>query len=239
VIEGSALPLQLDAVSHFYGAGPRRVVAVDSVSLDVHRGEVLVIVGPSGSGKSTLLTIAGCLLQPSQGSVRILGYDVGTMRRSELPAIRARHIGFVFQGFNLLAPLSVEENVEIAMNLAGHGGREARERAASLLGDLGLEERRHHHPRELSAGEQQRVAIARALANRPDVILADEPTASLDSRSGRRVMDLLAGAVRAGEASALVVVTHDQRILDRADRVLWMADGQLSDDPRGALAADG
>ena len=230
-------PLQLTGVTHVFGTGSRRVVAVDDIDLEVRPGEVVVIVGPSGSGKSTLLSITGCLLRPSAGRVEVMGVDVTALRESQLPDVRARRIGFVFQAFNLLAPLSVEENVLIAMNLAGQHGAEARGRVHELLESLGLTERAAHNPRELSAGEQQRVAIARALGNRPDVILADEPTASLDSRSGGQVMDLLVGAIRNGEAKALVVVTHDQRILDRADRVLWMSDGRLSENPQEALRA--
>jgi putative ABC transport system ATP-binding protein len=210
---------------------------VDGVSFDAPQGEVTVIVGPSGSGKSTLLSIAGCLLRPTAGRVEVMGRDITALREAQLPDVRARHIGFVFQSFNLLEPLTVEENVLIAMNLVGRRGAEARQRANELLGTLGLADRRAHRPRELSAGEQQRVAIARALANRPDVILADEPTASLDSRSGGRVMDLMVDAIHRDEAKALVVVTHDQRILDRADRVLWMSDGRLSDRAEEALRA--
>jgi putative ABC transport system ATP-binding protein len=223
----SVLPLSLVGVTKVYGRPPSQVRAVDNVTLHAEVGEVIVIVGPSGSGKTTLLSIAGCLLQPSAGRVEVMGHDITALRERELPRIRIRHIGFVFQSFNLLDPLSAEENVRIALNLAGVRGGEALERATDLLDQLGLRHTRHRRPSQLSAGERQRVAIARALANRPSVVLADEPTANLDSRSGLRVMELLSSAVRRGEGQALVVVTHDQRLLDVADRVLWMEDGRL------------
>jgi putative ABC transport system ATP-binding protein len=223
-----AVPLRLVDVTRVYGVPPRGVTALDHVDLEVRAGEVVVVVGPSGSGKTTLLSVAGCILRPTEGRVEVMGTAVERLGERQLPAIRARHLGFVFQSFNLLAPLTVFENVLIAMNLAGHRGHAARARVTELLAALDLSDRAGWRPRDLSGGEQQRVAIARALANRPDLILADEPTASLDGATGARVMQRLAGAVRDGQARALVVVTHDQRILDAADRVLTMEDGRLS-----------
>ncbi len=223
-----ALPLRLVDVTRRYGEPPRVVTALDHVSLEVRTGEVVVIVGPSGSGKTTLLSVAGCMLRPTHGRVEVMGTAVDRLSERQLPAVRATHLGLVFQSFNLLAPLSVFDNVLIAMNLAGHRGRSARARVEELLAALDIADRARWWPRDLSGGEQQRVAIARALANRPDLILADEPTASLDGAAGARVMRLLAGAVRDGQARALVVVTHDQRILDAANRVLTMEDGRLS-----------
>lgn len=221
-------PLALIDVSKVYGAGQAAVRAVDHANLYVDEGEIVAIVGPSGSGKTTLLSVAGCLLRPTTGSVRVLGEEVTQMGELRLAKFRLRHVGFVFQSFNLLPSLSAHENVEIALNLAGRSGRDAWERARTLLELLDLAHRSGNRPGDLSAGEQQRLAVARALANRPDVILADEPTANLDSRAGRRVMELMRSAVEAGEAKALVVVTHDMRIIDLAHRVLTMEDGILA-----------
>jgi putative ABC transport system ATP-binding protein len=223
-------PLELHDVTKIYGKEPDRVTAVDRVSLTVGEGEVVVIIGPSGSGKTTLLSMAGCLLKPTSGRIAVMGTEITSLGERRLPDIRIRHIGFVFQSFNLLAPLSAEENVLIAMNLAGRHGRAARVRARALLDDLGLAHRASRRPDDLSAGERQRVAIARALANQPDVILADEPTANLDSATGHRVMTLLTDAIRRTEARALVVVTHDSRVLDTADRVLHMEDGRVHEE---------
>jgi putative ABC transport system ATP-binding protein len=225
----NAVPLRLTGVTKRYGQPPAEVLAVDDVGVTVEEGEVLVVIGPSGSGKTTLLSIAGCLLRPTRGTVEVMGRDVTRLGERALPDVRLREIGFVFQSFQLLDPLTAEENVRIVLNLAGTRGHEARERARDLLERLALGERGARRPSELSAGEQQRVAIARALANRPGLILADEPTANLDSMTGGRVMALLSDAVRSGEGRALVVVTHDQRVLDVADRVLRMEDGRLSE----------
>ncbi|MBX7110971.1 MAG: ABC transporter ATP-binding protein [Dehalococcoidia bacterium] len=230
-------PLELTGVRKVYGHPPSEVVAVDDVTLVVPEGRVVVVLGPSGSGKTTLLSIAGCLLSPTEGSVRIVGNEVTSMSERQLPAVRLRHIGFVFQTFNLLDPLTALENVLMPMNLAGRGDARARSRARDLLVELGLEHRVGSRPAELSAGERQRVAIARALANEPALVLADEPTANLDSASGQRVMRLLSGLVRAGAAKALVVVTHDQRVLEFADETYWMEDGRLRRD--GSLGVTG
>jgi len=220
-------PLVLEDVVRTYGSGPTAVHAVRGVSLRVAEGEIVAIVGPSGCGKTTLLSMAGCLLRPTSGRVAILGRDVTGLSQSQLAQFRLRHIGFVFQAFNLLPALSARENVEIALNLAGVSGRQSRERASQLLELLELSPQSRRRPPDLSGGEQQRLAVARALADRPDIILADEPTASLDSRAGHQVMELMRTAVEAKEAKGLVVVTHDLRILDLAHRVLLMEDGRL------------
>jgi len=226
-VTDDAPPLVLRNISKTYGAGETAVDAVREASLAVEPGEILAIVGPSGSGKTTLLSVAGCLLRPTSGQVVILGQEVTTFGQSQLSGFRLRHIGFVFQTFNLLPSLSARENVEIALNLAGLAGHQAHDRADRLLDLLELTQRARHRPPDLSGGEQQRLAVARALANRPDIILADEPTASLDSHVGHRVLELMRSAVIAGEARGLVVVTHDTRILDLAHRVLLMEDGVL------------
>jgi putative ABC transport system ATP-binding protein len=220
-------PLVLRDITRVYGSGPTAVRAVDGVSLEVREGEIVAVVGPSGCGKTTLLSIAGCLLRPTSGRVSILGQDVTDLSHARRADVRLRHIGFVFQAFNLLPALSAEENVEIALNLTGMVGGASHERAAELLELLDLTPQAHRRPGDLSGGEQQRLAVARALASRPDIILADEPTANLDSDAGHRVMELMRVAVEAREARGLVVVTHDVRILDMAHRVLFMEDGRL------------
>jgi putative ABC transport system ATP-binding protein len=226
-VAGDPPPLAVEAVSKTYGSGPTAVQAVVEASFTVAPGEIVAIVGPSGSGKTTLLSIAGCLLRPTSGTVSILGEQVTGREQSRLARFRLKHIGFIFQTFNLLPALDVLENVEIALNLAGVSGGAAHERATHLLELLDLTHRLRQRPPDLSGGEQQRLAVARALANRPDVILADEPTANLDSHAGHRVMELMRSAVAAGEAQGLVVVTHDTRILDLAHRTLLMEDGRL------------
>lgn len=220
-------PLRVEAVSKSFGDGASAVHAVRDATFDVRAGEIVAVVGPSGSGKSTLLSMVGCLLTPTSGRITILGEDVTRLSQSALSAFRLRHIGFVFQSFNLLGALSARENIEIALNLAGTSGRRAHERSGDLLEMLEIGARGAMRPASMSGGEQQRLAIGRALANRPDVILADEPTASLDSRAGRRVMELMRAAVEGGEAKSLVVVTHDTRILDLCHRALQMEDGQV------------
>jgi putative ABC transport system ATP-binding protein len=226
-VTADAAPLRLRRIDQTYGSGTLAVHAVREVDLEVQPGEILAIVGPSGSGKTTLLSIAGCLLRPTAGQVFILGEEVTAFGQLRLSQFRLRHIGFVFQTFNLLPALSAQENVEIALNLAGLSGQAAHERADGLLDLLELTHRARQRPPDMSGGEQQRLAVARALANRPDIILADEPTASLDSHAGHQVMELMRSAVVAGEAKGLVVVTHDTRILDLAHRVLLMEDGRL------------
>jgi putative ABC transport system ATP-binding protein len=218
-----------------FGHGATEVRAVRGIDLDVSPGEVALIVGPSGSGKTTLLSMLGAMLRPSAGQVVVDGVDVTAMSESRLPAFRARRFGFVFQDFNLLGALSARENVEFALNLAGTRGRPARRRAEQLLGDLGLGDRLDFRPHKLSGGEKQRVAIARALANEPAVILADEPTANLDSRIGHEISRLLRRAATEQQRS-VVIVSHDTRLKDIADRVLWLEDGRFK--AMGELVTD-
>ena len=230
----SKRPLVLQGITRVYGSGPTAVRAVDSVNLEVREGEIVAVVGPSGCGKTTLLSIAGCLLRPTSGRVYILGEDVTDLGHGRRAEVRLRHIGFVFQAFNLLSALSAQENVEIALNLSGVAGGPSHDRADELLDLLDLAPQAHRRPGDLSGGEQQRLAVARALAARPDIILADEPTANLDSAAGHRVMELMRVAVEAGEAKGLVVVTHDVRILDMAHRVLFMEDGKLQPEKKAS-----
>jgi putative ABC transport system ATP-binding protein len=218
----------LRGVRMTYAAGAAEVRALEGVNFDARGGELVLLMGPSGSGKTTLLSILGCILTPSAGSVRIRGREVGGLRQSQLPEIRLRHVGFVFQGFNLLPALSARENVELPLGLMKASRGEMRRRALELLDAVGVAEKRDALPGELSGGQKQRVAIARALAGQPDMILADEPTAALDSRSGRGIMELLRDFGRRNER-AVVVVTHDPRTLEFADRVVRMEDGRIQD----------
>jgi len=214
------------ALTKTFGQGEVQVQAVRGIDLEVRRGEVVLIMGASGSGKTTLLSMLGAMLRPTSGRVEVDGVDLATLPESKLPEFRTRRFGFVFQDFNLLSALSAEENVEFALNLSGVTGRRARERAGRLLDGLGLAGRRRFRPDKLSGGEKQRVAIARALANEPAVILADEPTANLDSKIGREIARLLR-RIASEERRSVVIVSHDARLKEIADRVLWMEDGQF------------
>jgi putative ABC transport system ATP-binding protein len=218
-----------------YGDGELAVDAVRHVDLDVDRGEVVLVMGPSGSGKTTLLLMLGAMLRPTSGSVLVDGTDVAVADERSLPPLRARRFGFVFQDFNLLTALSAVENVELACNLAGITGRAARRRATALLTRLGLEHRLHFRPAHLSGGEKQRVAIARALANDAPVILADEPTANLDSGHGREIARILR-SLASEDGRSVVIVSHDQRLKEIADRILWLEDGRFRE--LAALATD-
>jgi putative ABC transport system ATP-binding protein len=224
---GSAPLLRVELLTKVFGAGRTEVRAVDGVSFAAEAGEVTVVMGPSGSGKTTLLTMIGGLLRPTSGRVVIDGVEISALGSRELPRVRRESVGFVFQTFNLLESLSAVENVEVALNVAGSRGVEARERARELLVAAGLESRLDFRARDLSGGEKQRVSIARALANRPALLLADEPTANLDSRHGAEVMQLLRELVTEHERGA-VVVSHDTRLQAVADRVLLLEDGRLS-----------
>lgn len=220
--------LRLDRLSKTFGVGETAVHAVDAVSLDVAAGEIVLIQGPSGSGKTTMLAMSGGLMRPTQGRVHLGDVELTALTERELPQVRLRRIGFIFQAANLLANLTAAENVEIVMEAAGMKRAAARGRSRDLLGRLGLADRANSLPEQLSGGERQRVAIARALANDAPLLLADEPTANLDSRSGYQLMHTLERLTEE-EGKTVVAVTHDHRIEDLADRVLWLEDGHLSD----------
>lgn len=209
-----------------FGEGDIKVRAIRGIDLEVARGEVVLIMGPSGSGKTTLLSMLGAMMRPTKGSVVVDGVDIATLPEKKLPRFRARSFGFVFQDFNLLSALTAQENVEYALNLAGTNGRGAHERARILLTKLGLEDRLRFRPEKLSGGEKQRVALSRAMANEPAVILADEPTANLDSKIGHEIARLLRKAADEQRRSVLIV-SHDTRLKDIADRVLWLEDGEF------------
>ncbi len=218
--------LRLSGVSHQYGDGESMLTVLDNLSCTVSAGELVAVVGPSGSGKSTFLSIAGALLTPSSGEVQIGGRSLAGLNARELADLRLHEIGFIFQGANLLPYLKVEEQLRFVAKLGRADKQQAARRADELLERLGLTARRRHYPDKLSGGERQRVAVARALMNDPSVILADEPTASLDADRGRDVTRLLAERVKA-EGKAGVIVTHDERILPYCDRVLRLEGGQL------------
>lgn len=220
--------LRLEGITKIYGSGRTAVKAVDGVNLRVRPGEIVLIMGPSGSGKTTLLSIAGLLLGPTEGRVWVAGKPLTDLPDRARPATRLKEIGFVFQAYNLLSSLTARENVEIVLNMAGVAGSSARAKAERLLGELGLAERMDHKPADLSGGEKQRVAIARALANDPSLILADEPTGNLDRKTGQVVMELLCCGIGRENGRSIVIVSHDHRLIDIADRVLWLEDGRLS-----------
>src|SRR5512145_2045733 len=220
--------LQISHITKRYGAGSTEVTAVRDVSLSVSPGEIVLIMGPSGSGKTTLLSMLGALLKPTEGTIQLNGTTISALAENRLPDIRLKQFGFIFQDFNLLSALTALENVALVSELAGAKSGEARRKAASILTELGLGERLNFLPEKLSGGEKQRVAIARALVNDPTLILADEPTANLDSKIGHEIMRLLRGIAKEQRRS-VVIVSHDQRIRDIADRVLWLEDGQFKE----------
>ena|SRR5438034_5586129 len=218
--------VRVQGLTHRYGEGPEALTVLCGVEMDVEAGGYAAVTGVSGAGKSTLLAILGGLERTQHGSVVVAGEDVTRLRGAELARFRRRRIGFVFQDFGLLTMLTARENVEMALTLAGVPRRERRERADSLLAEVGLAARAAHRPARLSGGEAQRVAIARALANRPTVLLADEPTGNLDEDSACRVMEVLE-RLRADRGCTLVVVTHNHELAARAGQRLRLSRGQL------------
>ena len=209
-----------------YGEGAASFRALSDVDLEIHAGELTLLMGPSGSGKTTLLSILGCILRASDGSLEILGERVEKLAEKELPRIRREAIGFVFQGFNLFPALTAVENVALALDVRGMGREEAEKRAAELIREVGLAEKSRSYPADLSGGQKQRVAIARALAGDPPIVLADEPTAALDSTSGKNVIELLRRLAHE-HGRAVVMVTHDPRVLGYGDRIVHLEDGQI------------
>ncbi|MEV0796044.1 ABC transporter ATP-binding protein [Kribbella sp. NPDC050281] len=215
--------VRLTAVRKEYGES----VALDGVSLEIHSGEAVAVMGPSGSGKSTLLSMVAGLDRPTSGTVTVHGEDLGALNEKGLALYRRRRIGMIFQFFNLLDDLSALDNVALAAQLTGTSASQARKRALELFEELGIAGRRNTYPAQLSGGERQRVAVARALMNRPAVLLADEPTGALDTRAGEQVMDLLLDLNQIGQT--LLLVTHDQQLATRcASRVIEVVDGQIA-----------
>ena len=233
--------IELKDVYKIYPMGDETVHALDGVSLSIDQGEFVAIVGSSGSGKSTAMNIIGCLDVPTSGSYHLGGVDVSTMDDDQQAEIRNKMLGFIFQQYNLIPKLSVLENVELPLLYAGVPAEERRERAIHSLERVGLADKRKHLPSQLSGGQQQRVSIARALAGSPSVILADEPTGALDSRTGREVLSFLTQLNREGDT--VVLITHDNSIAVRADRIIRLQDGRIiydgdAHDPRAVVQPD-
>ena len=211
-----------------YNPGENEVRALDHVNLEIQKGEFVAIIGQSGSGKSTFMNMLGCLDAPTSGEYYLNGTDVSTMKDNELSVVRNREIGFIFQGFNLIANLTAIENVELPLIYRGIDRKTRRNLAIESLKMVGLEKRLHHKPNEMSGGQQQRVAIARAIAAKPPVILADEPTGNLDSASSREILGILKDMHKTGKT--IILITHDNGIADQAKRVVRIMDGKIESD---------
>jgi len=223
--------LELKNVDKTYKMDHVRLDVLKGINLRIKDGEVVSIMGPSGSGKSTLLHIIGCLDRPSKGNVLIDDYDVSDLSDSELAKIRREKIGFIFQFFYLIPSLTTQRNIMLPMSFAGVPGREQESRSRKILSSVGLKNRMNHLPTQLSGGERQRVAIARAMANRPKIILADEPTGNLDSRTGRGIMKMLLD-LNKREGLTLVIITHDMSIASCAQRIVHIKDGKIVKEER-------
>jgi len=228
---GSALPVTVEArgVSKTYGTGNVAVHALRGVDFHAHQGEFVMLNGPSGSGKTTLLSILGCVLTPTEGSVRLFDEELASKKERDLPRLRLEYIGFIFQGHNLVASLDARENVALPMRMRGWSPSAASREAESLLHRVGLGDKLDRKPSELSGGQRQRVAVARAVSGNPPIILADEPTASLDATTGLSVTELLKQMATEG-GHTVVVVTHDNRIFHLADRIVHIEDGRISNE---------
>jgi putative ABC transport system ATP-binding protein len=229
--------IHTDNITKTYRAGRVEVRALCGVSIEIQRGEYVALMGPSGSGKSTLMHLLGCLDTPTTGTYLLNGVDISTLDDIELARLRNREIGFVFQSFNLLPRLPARTNVQLPMIYAGVGTRERAARAGELLELVGLGDRVDHKSNELSGGEMQRVALARALANKPAIILADEPTGNLDSKTSEEIMLLLDRL--AEEGNTIILVTHDPEVAEHARRVIRLRDGQVQDDGPGCRDEEG
>lgn len=220
--------IQLSSLTKIYQMGDNLIKALNNISLHIGRHEFAAIVGPSGSGKSTLMNMLGCLDTPTEGNYLLDGQEVSAMNDNQLADIRSRKIGFVFQGFNLIQKFTAIENVELPLIYQGVSSRERHERSIKALELVGLGDRVHHRPSELSGGQQQRVAIARALVSNPPIILADEPTGNLDSKSGNDIMSLLKELHEKG--NTIILITHDNHIAMQAERIIRIYDGEITED---------
>jgi len=224
--------IQITNLMKTYKLGGETLHALNNVSIEIEKGEFLAIIGPSGSGKSTLMNMIGCLDRPESGKYLLDGKDIGRMNDNQLATIRNQKIGFIFQNFNLLAKLSAIENVELPMLYSGVSAKERRERALEGLSKVGLKERSGHLPSQLSGGQQQRVAIARALAGNPAILLADEPTGALDSKTSKEILQMMKQLNELGHT--IILITHDLEIAKQAKRMVTIQDGQLQEN-RGVL----
>ncbi|HAB7638256.1 TPA_asm: ATP-binding cassette domain-containing protein [Listeria monocytogenes] len=222
------MTLMMKNITKNYQDGEQVIEVLKNVSLEVAQGEFVAIVGPSGAGKSTFLSIAGALLSPTEGEIAIGGKVLNDLTSKDLTKVRLDKVGFIFQGANLIPYLNVRDQLLVIAELSGDKGRVAKEKTDELLKELGLTARENNYPESLSGGEKQRVAIARALMNDPDIILADEPTASLDASRGHKVVQMIADEVKRKNKAA-IMVTHDERVLDLVDRVIRIEDGYLKD----------
>ncbi len=220
--------IRMEALTKIYDTGEIQVKALKEINLTIHKGEFIAIMGASGSGKSTMMNIIGCLDRPTDGCYYLEGDNVMEKSDNELSAVRNKKIGFVFQSFNLISRTSALKNVELPMVYAKVGAEERNERALELLKNVGLEDRAHHMPNELSGGQKQRVAIARALANKPQIILADEPTGNLDSQSSVEIMEIFTSLNR--EGNTVIIVTHERDIAEFTDRIITFKDGIIIKD---------
>ena len=230
------IAMEAHNVSKTFGRGAREVRALSGVNLQIHRGELTLLMGPSGSGKTTLLSILGCILSASAGDIEVAGNPTAALNPEGLAALRRQYLGFIFQSYNLFPTLTATENILLALKVRGFEGREADRLAANALAEVGLTDKARAHPGILSGGQQQRLAIARALAGDPAIILADEPTAALDTENGAAVMSLLAGLAKKGDR-AVLAVTHDPRTIRHADRIIEILDGRIVGDSRPNSAA--
>ena len=228
--------IRLQKLSRRYQMGTETVHALREVSLDIQRGEYVAIMGPSGSGKSTLMNLIGCLDTPTAGTYELNGNQVSEMNDNQLAEIRNREIGFIFQTFNLLPRSDALRNVELPLVYAGVGKRERREIPMSALASVGLADRVHHKPNELSGGQRQRVAVARALVNKPSILLADEPTGNLDSKTGTEIMALF--QLLADKGNTIILVTHEEEIALHAQRIIRIRDGLIASDEEVRRAVD-
>jgi putative ABC transport system ATP-binding protein len=220
--------IKLNNITKIYHVGSEDVHALQSVSLEIHRNEYVAIMGPSGSGKSTMMNIIGCLDTPTSGLYELNGVNVSEMNDNQLARIRNKEIGFVFQTFNLLARSNVLHNVELPLIYGGIGSAERKKLAHEAIDRVGLTERIHHKPNELSGGQRQRVAIARALVTQPSILLADEPTGNLDSKTGDEIMALFDKLQK--EGNTIILVTHEEYIAEHTDRIIRLHDGQVASD---------
>jgi len=218
--------VQLHDVRKLYQMGSQQVHALAGVSISFARGSFWAIMGPSGSGKSTMLNLLGCLDRPSTGQYLLEGQDVGILNDDALSEFRLRHLGFIFQNFNLIQQLTVRENIELPLYYLGHDADQSAQRAAKLADRVGLADRLDHRPSELSGGQQQRVAVARALVNDPSILLADEPTGNLDLKTGEEMIELLA-RLKTEMGVTIISATHDLKMLKRSDRICWIEDGRI------------
>jgi len=233
--ESNGHVIQMEGITKVYDTGKVKVEALRGISLHIERGEFVAVVGPSGSGKSTLMNLIGCLDTPSAGDYQLRGKPVAGLSREALAEIRNRHVGFVFQNFNLLPQISAYENVEMPLLFGGVSRRERRRRVTEVLERVGLGDRMEHKPTELSGGQMQRVAVARALAMDPDIVLADEPTGNLDTTSGADIFTLFGELWEQGRT--MIIITHDPALARRASRVVEIRDGRITSDSSTDSAA--